>query len=252
MRHALLVILGALLSLPIQANACKILLTDSMELPLNSTEIANSDRLAVVRHYLTAREWTREGAAASIDATAYDWENRPNRLARQRGAQMKSFLVQLGMSPNDIYVGERIVSRRNGKLDPDDRKQLWVQFVPKCPPAGCQSLCNSASTPGVASYALTPETPGPQPDSTRFSCGDSREPTSARFVTTERWTAHTRNQTLLLRNQDQKPLMRICYRISTSATQYIGMTDEHGETATMQLLGPEYTRIELKLTQPGP
>ncbi|RXV68252.1 hypothetical protein D1006_24010 [Burkholderia stabilis] len=252
MRHALPVILGALLSLPIQANACKILLTNSMELPLNSTEIANSDRLAVVRHYLTAREWTREGAAASIDATAYDWENRPNQLAQQRGAQMKSFLVQLGMSPDDIYVDERIVSRRNGKLDPDDRKQLWVQFVPKCPPAGCQSLCNSAGTPGVASYALTPETPGPQPDSIRFSCGDSREPTSARLVTTERWTARTRNQTLLLRNQDHKPLIHTCYRISTSATQYIGMTDEHGETAIMQLLGPEYTRIELMLAQPGP
>lgn len=252
MKHALAVILGAFLSLPIQADACTILLTDSMELPLNSAEIANSDRLAVARHYLAAREWTREGATASIDAAAYEWENRPKQLARQRGAQMQSFLVQLGMSPDDIYVDERIVSRRNGRLDPDDKKQLWIQFVPKCPPAGCQDLCNSAGAPGVASHALTPATPGPEPDSVRFSCGDVREPAPARFVTTERWTARTRHQTLLLRDRDRKPLMHTCYRISTSATQYIGMTDEHGETATMQLLGPEYTRIELRLPQPGP
>ncbi|WP_322026629.1 hypothetical protein [Burkholderia sp. BCC1977] len=244
--------LGALLSLPVQADACKILLTDSMQLPLNSTAIANSDRLAIARHYLTAREWTREGASASVEATAYDWESQPAELARQRGALMKSFLVQLGMSPDDIYVDERIVFRRSGKLDPDEAKQLWVQFVPKCPPAGCQSLCNSASTPGVASYALTPKTPGPPPDSTRFTCGDGREPASARFVTTERWTAQTRNQTLYLRDHDKKPLTHVCYRISTSAAQYVGMTDEHGQTALLQLLGPEYTRIELKLALPEP
>ncbi|WP_175965047.1 hypothetical protein [Burkholderia sp. BCC0322] len=249
MRYAIAT-LTAVLSLPIQADACKIMLTDSMQLPVNSVEIGNSDRLSVVRHYLTAKEWTREGTSVSIEATAYDWEKQPVHLARQRGVQMKSFLVQLGMVPDDIHVGERIVSRRNGKLDPDDAKQLWVQFVPKCPPAGCQSLCNSPGTQGVASYAVTPETPGPPPGSNRFTCDDDREPAQARFVTSEHWTARTRNQTLFLLDGDKKPLARICYRISTSATQYIGMTDERGQTATMQLLGPEYTRIELKLARP--
>ncbi|MGU3780774.1 hypothetical protein [Burkholderia metallica] len=249
MRHAIAT-LTAVLSLPIPADACTILLTDSMQLPVNSAEISNSDRLSVVRHYLTASEWTREGASASIDATAYDWEKQPVQLARQRGAQMKSFLAQLGMAPDDIHVGERIVSRRNGKFDPDDAKQLWVQFVPKCPPAGCQSLCNSPGTPGVASYALTRATPGPAPGSNRFTCDDDREPAHARFVSSERWTARTRNETLFLRDGDEKPLAHVCYRISTSAAQYIGMTDERGQTATMQLLGPEYTRIELKIARP--
>ncbi|VWD31161.1 hypothetical protein BLA39750_04664 [Burkholderia lata] len=249
MRHAIAT-LTAVLSFPIQADACKVMLTDSMQLPMNTVEINNSDRLSVVRHYLTAKEWTREGAAASIEATAYDWEKQPVQLAHQRGTQMKSFLVQLGMAPDDIHVGERIVSRRNGKLDPDDAKQLWVQFVPKCPPTGCQSLCNSPGTSGVVSYALKPQTPGPPPGSNRFTCDDDREPAPARFVTSERWTARTRNQSLFLRDGDKKPLAHICYRISTSATQYIGMTDEHGQTATMQLLGPEYTRIELKIARP--
>ncbi|NHV27288.1 hypothetical protein [Burkholderia sp. D-99] len=250
MRHAFPTILSAVLLLPIQADACKILLTDGMQLPMNSSEISNADRLSVVRHYLTSREWTREGATASVEAAAYDSEHNPMQLARQRGDRMRSFLVQLGMRHEDIYVSERIVSRRNGKLDPDDAKQLWVQFVPKCPPAGCQSLCNSPATPGVASYALTPETPGPAPGSNRFTCNDNREPTPARFATSEHWTARTRNQTLFLRDEYKKPLAHICYRISTSAAQYIGMTDERGQTATVQLLGPEYTRIELKLAQP--
>ncbi|WP_175874295.1 hypothetical protein [Burkholderia sp. BCC0397] len=247
MRRAFSAILIALLTLPIQADACKIMLTDSMQLPLNSIEISNAERLSVVRHYLTAKEWTLEGTMASVDAAAYDRENRPMQLARQRGTQMKSFLVQLGMAPDDVYVSERVISRTNGKLDRDDAKQLWVQFVPKCPPAGCQSLCNSPSTSGVVSYALTPDTPGPRLDSARFTCGDSREPTLARFVTTERWTERTRNQTLFLRNEHKKPLAHVCYRISTSAMQYVGMTDEQGQTRIIQLLGPEYTRIELKL-----
>ncbi|WP_175857413.1 hypothetical protein [Burkholderia anthina] len=252
MRHAFPAVLSVLLFLPIQADACKILLTDSMQLPLNSIEISNAGRLSVVRHYLTAREWTREGTMASVEATAYDWENQPMQLARQRGTQMKAFLVRLGMAPADIYVSERIVSRRNGKLDRDDAKQLWIQFAPKCPPAGCQHLCNSPDTPGVASHALPTETPGPRLDSARFTCGDNREPTPARFVTTERWTEHTRDQTLFLRNEREKPLAHICYRISTSAMQYVGMTDEQGQTGTIQLLGPEYTRIELKLALPQP
>ena len=230
---------------PIHANACKILLTDSMQLRLNSAAVSNSARLSLVRHYLTAREWTEEGAMATIDALAYEWERNPVQLAKQRGEQMKSFLVELGMAPDDVYVQERVFSSKDGKLDADSAKQIWVQFVPKCPPAGCQQLCNRPGLEDVASFAITPATPGPPPNADGLTCGGDLAPEHTRVVTTTRWTARTSDGSLTLLDDRKQPLARACYRISTSAARYSGLTDEHGQTERMQLLGPEYTKIEI-------
>ncbi|MGU7774937.1 hypothetical protein ACV229_32770 [Burkholderia sp. MR1-5-21] len=226
--------------------ACKVMELDIMRLPLNSIEVGNSDRLSLVRHFLTAREWTREGASASIDAAAFAWERNPKELAKLRGESMKSFLVQLGMDPQDVWVQERIIRAKDGKPDPDDVHQVGVEFVPKCPPEGCQSLCNTPGLQGDVSYAVTAATPGPGKDGDRFTCADKREPAMARIVSTERWTAHTEDKALFL-GSPSKPLAHVCYRITTSANRYVGMTDERGKTERMQLLGPEYTRIEIKV-----
>ncbi|WP_198432504.1 hypothetical protein [Burkholderia ubonensis] len=112
----------------------------------------------------------------------------PKELAKLRGEAMKSFLVRPGMNPQDVWVQERIIQGKEGKPDPDDMHQVGVEFVPKCPPEGCQSLCNTPGLQGVVSYAVTPATPGPLPDGNRFTCADKREPATARIVTTERWT----------------------------------------------------------------
>ncbi|MFT4064760.1 hypothetical protein [Paraburkholderia sp.] len=45
----------------------------------------------------------------------------------------------------------------------------------------------------------------------------------------------------------REPLAEICYRVTTSARQYVGMTDDQGRTERMQVLGPEYTKIEMKV-----
>ncbi|WP_338640552.1 hypothetical protein [Burkholderia pyrrocinia] len=250
MKRAFFSFLIPILLGPVQASACQILLTDSMQLPLNSTAVSNSDRLSLVRHYLTAREWTREGAMATIDALAYEWERDPAQLAKLRGEQMKSFLIALGMAPEDVHVQERVFSRKNGRFDADSAKQLWVQFVPKCPLAGCQQLCNRPGLQGVVSFAITPATPGPPPGADRLTCGDDLEPEHTRVVTTTRWTAHTSDSTLTLLDDQKRPLARTCYRISTSAARYSGMTDERGQTERMQLLGPEDTKIEIRIGVP--
>ncbi|VWD06554.1 hypothetical protein BLA18112_04363 [Burkholderia lata] len=250
MKRTFVSLLIALLLGPVQANACKVLLTDSIQLPLNSTEISNSARLSLVRHYLTAREWTQEGAMATIDALAYEWEHKPAQLARQRGEQMKSFLVGLGMAPDDVYVQERIFARKDGEFDADSAKQIWVQFVPKCPPAGCQQLCNTPGLEGVASYAITPATPGPPPGADRLTCGDDPAPARTRVVTATRWTERTNDNPLTLLDDQKRPLARTCYRISTSAARYSGMTDERGRTGPVQLLGPEFTKIEIRIERP--
>lgn len=229
-----------------QANACVVSLMDNMQLPLNSSDIGNSNRLSIVRHYLAAREWTTEGATVQIEAAAFNSENNPERLAKARGEDMKSFLVNLGMRPDDVHIQERIIATRNRATDPDDDKQIRVAFYPKCPPTGCQDLCNEPNSRGVVSYAVTSTTPGPARGSERFTCGDMREPSHARFVESELWTPRTTDKTLTL-SAEGKPLATVCYRISTSAGRYIGMTDSEGKTQRMQLLGPERTTIEVKV-----
>ncbi|KUZ65322.1 hypothetical protein WI36_27295 [Burkholderia ubonensis] len=58
--------------------------------------------------------------------------------------------------------------------------------------------------------------------------------------------ARTEDKALFL-GSSSKPLAHVCYRITTSAARYVGVTDERGQIERMQLLGPEYTRIEVKV-----
>ncbi|MEX3933214.1 hypothetical protein AB4Y32_15665 [Paraburkholderia phymatum] len=239
--------LGAIVGLvSLQASACKVLLQDNLQLALNAPDIGNSDRLSLTRHYLTAREWTTEGAMASVDAAAFESELNPKALAIERGRNFKAFLVQLGFNPDDIDVHERVIKSRKGKIDPDDKWQVGVEFVPKCPSSGSQSLCNTPKLQGVVSYAVTHDTPGPPADSYHFTCGDNREPSNARFTSQESWTPRTVD-TFWTLVENGKPLTHVCYRITTSAREYVGMTDDQGRTGTMQVLGPEYTRMEVKI-----
>jgi hypothetical protein len=248
MRYALGAVTAAI---SLQSNACLVFLQDNIQVPLNSSEVSNSDRLSLTRHYLTAREWTAEGASAEVDAAAFDSESNPQKLAALRGKKLKAFLVQLGLGEDKIDVRERVIQLRNHKIDPDDKWQIGVEFIPNCPSSGCQSLCNISKLQGVVSHAVTADTPGPAPGSNSFTCGDKREPTKARIVEAGIWTTRTEEKSLTLIGDDSfgthGPLAGVCYRVTTSAREYIGMTDDRGHTGRMQLLGPERTKIEMKV-----
>lgn len=238
-------------ALSLQSHACSVFLQDKIRFPPNSAEVSNSDRLSLTRHYLTAREWTTEGASAEIDAAAFESEPNPQELAALRGSNVKAFLVRLGLNNDKIYVHERVIKLSSGKTDRDGKWQIGVEFFPNCPSSGCQNLCNSPKLRGVVSYAVTADTPGPTPGSNSFTCGDQREPTKARILETEMWTARTEEKALILIGSatpgTPRPLAHICYRVTTSAGEYIGMTDDQGRTERMQLLGPEYMKIEMKV-----
>jgi hypothetical protein len=244
--------LGAVaVTLSLQVHACTVFLQDNIQLPFNAPDVSNSDRLSLTRHYLTAKEWTTEGANAEVDAAAFETERNARELAALRAKNIKAFLMQLGLGENRIHVRERVIKLSNGKIDRDDKWQIGVEFVPKCPLSGCQSLCNTPKLQGVVSHAVTADTPGPVPGSNRYTCGDKREPTNAHILYTEVWTARTEEKALTLTGRDvfgkQQPFADICYRVTTSAREYIGMTDKQGHTERMQLLGPERTQIEMKV-----
>ncbi|WP_143809020.1 hypothetical protein [Paraburkholderia susongensis] len=142
--------LGAVaIAISLQSHACSVFLQDTIQLPTNSVEISNSDRLAIARHYLTAREWTAEGASVEVDVAAFEFERNPGQLAAVRAKNLKTFLMQLGLDKNDIYVSERIIKLNNGKINPDDKWQIGIEFAPKCPPTGCDYLCNTPKVQGV-------------------------------------------------------------------------------------------------------
>ena|GEM_PF-7016750 len=239
------------LAISLQSHACKVFLQDNMQLPFNAPDVSNSDRLSLTRHYLTAKEWTTEGVTVAVDAGAFESERNPQELAALRAGNIKAFLMQLGLGENRIHVRERLIKLSDGNIDKDDKWQIGVEFVPNCPSSGCQSLCNTPKLQGVVSHAVTTDTPGPISGSDRFTCGDKREPTNVRVLDTEVWTTHTEEKSLTMIGHDsfgkREPLTNICYRVTTSAREYIGMTDNRGRTERMQLLGPERTRIEMKV-----
>ncbi|WP_414443234.1 hypothetical protein [Burkholderia sp. 22PA0106] len=238
-------------AISLQSHACSVFLQDNMQLPPNAVEVSNDDRLSIVRHYLTAREWTKEGASVEVDAAAFETERNPEELAALRGKKIKAFLMMLGMEKEKIYVRERVIALNEGREDPDDKWQIGVEFVPNCPPSGCQNLCNIPNLQGVVSHAITPDTPDSATGSSSFVCGNKYEPEKVRIIETERWAAQTEEKSLILTGGDrygkQKSLSKVCYRVTTSAREYIGMTDDQGRTERMQLLGPEHTKIELKI-----
>ena len=131
------------IAISFQSHACSVFLQDTIQLPSNSEEISNSDRLAITRHYLIAREWTEEGTSVEVDVAAFESECNPRALAALRAENIKTFLMQLGLDKNDIHVSERIIKLNNGQINPDDRWQIGIEFSPKCPPMGCDYLCNT-------------------------------------------------------------------------------------------------------------
>ncbi|OLL28043.1 hypothetical protein BTH42_29130 [Burkholderia sp. SRS-W-2-2016] len=226
-------------AISMQAQACTVLLQNLIQLPPNTADVSNGDRLSLTRHYLTAREWTTEGASAQVEAAAFNNELNPEQLAAQRGKNIEAFLMQLGLSREKIHVHERVIELNNGMIDPGDKWQIGVEFRPNCPPSGCDDLCSTPNPQGVAA-----------PSENGFTCGGDREPANTRILKSSVWTERTQEKSLILSSIDsagnQEPLANTCYRVTTSAREYIGTTDDKGRTARIQLLGPERTRIETK------
>jgi len=124
------------------ASACTISEDMTSSMPLNSTAIANTDRVKIANMMLAARQWPDVEIRGIVYAGGYIKEHNPTFLATQRAANLKSYLVQLGVEERNIWVDTRIIKapgvddKGNATLN-----QMAVTLVPICT-GGCARLCN--------------------------------------------------------------------------------------------------------------
>jgi hypothetical protein len=129
--------------LSMQARACTI--SESMEtrLPFNAVELTNRDRLSIANIVLEAKKWPDVDIQAVIIAGAYVGEKDRERLKSERGELVKSYLVQLGINPQNILIEPKVftnemVKNEDGTLN---LHQIAIELVPLCK-GGCERLCD--------------------------------------------------------------------------------------------------------------
>lgn len=123
-------------------NACTI--SEDMEdsLPLNSVAIPNADRLRIAEMVVAARQWPDVEIRGIVYAGGYIKERDPEALAGQRASALQSYLVQLGVKEDNIWIDKRTI--KHPDVDPrgaDALNQIAVTLVPICN-GGCDRLCN--------------------------------------------------------------------------------------------------------------
>lgn len=125
------------------AYACTIDESAEARLPFNAVALSNDDRLSIANAVLEARKWPDVDIQAVVIAGAYVSEKNSNRLKDERGALVKSYLVQLGIKPQNILIEpktftDEMVKNDDGTLN---LHQIEIELVPLCE-GGCERLCD--------------------------------------------------------------------------------------------------------------
>ncbi|SAL80052.1 OmpA family protein [Caballeronia choica] len=123
-----------------QATACSIVLQMGANLAPNATELSNADRVELASLALDAKALPVREVTVVIYAYADPSERNPIHLVERRVRGVKDYLIQLGVSPQKIEVDQRV--RRSRRDEGVEDEALMVEFVPQCPPQGCDSLCS--------------------------------------------------------------------------------------------------------------
>jgi len=124
------------------ASACTISEGMVSSLPLNSREIPNGDRVKIAEMMATVKQWPNVEIRGIVYAGGYIKERNAKAIAAARASELKSYLVQLGLSETNIWIDTRIIK----EPDVDDRgnatlNQIAVSLVP-ISEGGCERLCN--------------------------------------------------------------------------------------------------------------
>jgi hypothetical protein len=117
-----------------EVRACTI--SESMEtrLPFDAVELSNKDRLLIANIVLDARNWPDVDIQGVAIAGAYVQEKNGEKLKNERGALVRSYLVQPGIQPQNILIEpktltDEMVRNTDGTLN---LHQIAIELVPLC------------------------------------------------------------------------------------------------------------------------
>jgi hypothetical protein len=131
----------ALLFFCYNALSCSFSLQMGARLPSGEVDLSNADRLKLANLVISVRNSPANDGIAVIYASANRQERQPAQLARNRAASVRAYLVQLGVDPSRMRVDAQVVDR--AKSTAEQRHEVEIEFVPECPPQGCDSLCGA-------------------------------------------------------------------------------------------------------------
>ncbi|MBN3787575.1 hypothetical protein [Burkholderia sp. Ac-20353] len=125
------------------AHACTIGESVRIPLPLNSTDVTNSDRLKIADAVIEAKKWPDVEIQAVIISGAYTKERDGEHLKDERAKVASAYLKQLGIKNDNIIIDKKtftddMVRKSDGKLD---LYQIDIELAPLCR-GGCQRLCD--------------------------------------------------------------------------------------------------------------
>ncbi|MGF6261207.1 hypothetical protein OKW49_002108 [Paraburkholderia youngii] len=126
------------------ASACSISKVAGVQLPLNTTELSNADRLTIADAVISARQWPEVQIQAVVIAGAYISEGNLEQLKKDRAENVKAYLKQLGIRSENIiiepktFTDQMVAKRSDGTLDIE---QIVVELTPICG-GGCERLCD--------------------------------------------------------------------------------------------------------------
>lgn len=114
--------------------------------PFDSVDIPNEDRIKIASMVIRARQWRDAEIRGIITAGAYIGEKDPQALAQRRAANLKEYLVQLGIKTENIWSDTHMISKPYPKDSTgyEGYLQIGVTLVPLCE-SGCRHLCEDPS-----------------------------------------------------------------------------------------------------------
>ena len=131
------------LSFSISSTACTVSEDMLDSVPLNSDAIPNEDRVKIAEMVIRARQWQGAEIRGIVTAGAYIGEVNPRALALRRAANLKEYLIQLGVKRENIWSDTHIISKRYPKDSAgyEGYLQIGLTLVPLCND-GCRHLCS--------------------------------------------------------------------------------------------------------------
>jgi hypothetical protein len=124
--------------------ACKIGENMGTQLPFDSIDISNADRLVIANMYIEAKKWPDVRIRAEVIAGAYKSEHNIERLKEVRGENVRAYLLALGIKSENILIVKKTFTDAMATKAPDGSvtvEQIWIGLAPLCE-GSCARLCD--------------------------------------------------------------------------------------------------------------
>ncbi len=126
------------------AVACTVGEEVQAQLPFNTADISNADRLAIANIVIEAKKWPDVEIQAVVIVGAYKGEERVEWLKEVRAENVKAYLQQLGIKSGNILIDKKTFTDEMVVKHPDGMltiHQIVVELTPICK-GSCAWLCD--------------------------------------------------------------------------------------------------------------